>query len=161
MLYPNFDDFLSLSKNHLEPGEHLKALPGAGSTVNATTASPRLSAALARYERKKEAFFVPLMPGGSSLLSRGMPAAGLPAFDALAVVDLLGFGVQAGMTGVAQAGAARMRELGLDGDECAENDGEGWTWARCLEKLRVEQGLMERWAVWLGRWAVTWGREKS
>ncbi|EIN05955.1 hypothetical protein PUNSTDRAFT_136755 [Punctularia strigosozonata HHB-11173 SS5] len=79
MLYPNYNDFVSLSTNHLEPGSHVKV----GMT--------------AEYLKKKALFEVPLMapavPSPDGLRPVGlldMPGTSLPDFDSLPVLDLLG-----------------------------------------------------------------------
>ncbi|KAL4266854.1 Glycosyltransferase 2 [Pleurotus pulmonarius] len=71
MLYPNFEDFLSLSTNHVEVGSHVKA----------------------RTREKLELFLLPLMP-----LSAGrpngellkLPGKTLPAWSTLPVLNLTG-----------------------------------------------------------------------
>jgi hypothetical protein len=71
MLYPNYDDFLSLSTNHVEIGSHVADL-----SVKA---------------KKKAQFVVPLIPlddHGMSLLQ--LPNEELPNLDDLPVVDLFG-----------------------------------------------------------------------
>ncbi|TFK25646.1 glycosyltransferase 2 [Coprinopsis marcescibilis] len=69
MLYPNFDDFASLSTNHLELGSHVKV----------------------RSREKQEMFDLPLMPlpplGGNTDLSR-LPDGGLPRYRDLPVLNL-------------------------------------------------------------------------
>jgi len=79
MLYPNYANFSSLSTNHLEPGAHVKRLPRAIS------------------EKKRAQFDLPLMPlpnmNESDILSTGLldlPESGMPAWDALPVLDLHG-----------------------------------------------------------------------
>jgi len=71
MLYPNYEDFLSLSTNHLEVGSHVKV----------------------RSKEKRNLFLLPLVPlsepqGPCKLLD--MPDQTLPDFDALPVLNLIG-----------------------------------------------------------------------
>ena len=70
MLYPNYDDFVSFSTNHLELGSHV---------------SP------AKAKAKAE-FIVPLMAldNSTSLLSQ-LPTEVLPALERLPAVDLHGY----------------------------------------------------------------------
>jgi len=75
MLYPNFDNFTSLSTNHLEVGSHVKDLP------------------IDVYEKKKQLFQLPLMEGrgaggGTGLLD--LPQQVLPEWLRLPVLDLAG-----------------------------------------------------------------------
>ncbi|KAF9218498.1 hypothetical protein BS17DRAFT_762234 [Gyrodon lividus] len=79
MLYPNYEDFVSFSTNHLEVGSHVKHEPGD------------------EYERKKQSFLLPLMPlsdassddaRGPSLLD--FPKGTLPNWRDLPVLDLMG-----------------------------------------------------------------------
>ena len=72
MVYPNYDNFVSLSTNHLEAGSHVKG-------------TSRES-----YVQKREIFRVPLMglEGTTRLLD--LPHGMLPAFDDLPVLDLFG-----------------------------------------------------------------------
>jgi hypothetical protein len=79
MLYPNYANFSSLSTNRLEPGAHVKQLPR---TI---------------FEKKRSQFDVPLMRlpnlNTSEVLSTGLldlPENGMPAWDALPVLDLHG-----------------------------------------------------------------------
>lgn len=82
MLYPNYADYLSLSTNHLEVGSHVKPLGPAA------------------YERKKRLFRLPLLrppaharsgaPGALETGLMDLPAARMPAWAALPVLDLLG-----------------------------------------------------------------------
>ncbi|KAF4611047.1 hypothetical protein D9613_006824 [Agrocybe pediades] len=71
MLYPNYEDFLSLSTNHLEVGSHVKV----------------------RSQEKRDLFLLPLLPlspgtRGHRLLE--IPDQRLPAFETLPVLDLTG-----------------------------------------------------------------------
>jgi len=69
MLYPNYDDFVSFSTNHLELGSHV---------------SPEKAKA-------KAEFIVPLMPlGNSSSIISQLPLGELPALENLPVVNLHG-----------------------------------------------------------------------
>lgn len=81
MLYPNYDNFLSLSTNHLEIGSHVKEQPRS------------------IYDKKKALFTLPLMVPSSSTLDSGemvttgllkMPKKTLPSWSELPVLDLLG-----------------------------------------------------------------------
>lgn len=73
MLYPNYEDFISLSTNHLEVGSHVKV----------------------RTKEKRDLFVLPLMqlsrsdsPPIPSLLD--LPSGTLPKWDALPVLNLTG-----------------------------------------------------------------------
>lgn len=73
MLYPNYDDFVSLSTNHLEVGSHVKI----------------------RTKEKRDLFLLPLMqlpminpPSTTSLLD--LPFNTLPEWDSLPVLNLTG-----------------------------------------------------------------------
>jgi hypothetical protein len=70
MVYPNYDDFVSFSTNHLERGSH----------VSDTSA------------QKKAMFVVPLMGGseGDKIVD-GLPWGELPALEDMTVVDLMGY----------------------------------------------------------------------
>ncbi|CCM02448.1 uncharacterized protein FIBRA_04547 [Fibroporia radiculosa] len=77
MLYPNFDGYVSLSTNHLEVGSHVKDVPKEV------------------YLRKKRLFLLPLMALPDLLHSNAtglldLPDHGLPPWDQLPVLDLLG-----------------------------------------------------------------------
>lgn len=75
MLYPNFDQFISLSTNHLEVGSHVKDIP------------------LDSYIQKKESFSVPLMQlplAGKDSLLLDLPGKRLPPYDNLPTLDLFG-----------------------------------------------------------------------
>ena len=81
MLYPNYDDFLSLSTNHLEVGSHVKE-------------SPRNV-----YDQKKALFTVPLMKLPDRIGSPtdipdtgllNLPEGKLPDWNDLPVLDLMG-----------------------------------------------------------------------
>ncbi|THH10740.1 hypothetical protein EW145_g1127 [Phellinidium pouzarii] len=78
MLYPNYDDFVSLSTNHLEIGSHVKDQPRS------------------IYDQKRAMFTLPLMTlpdGGEGKLSTGLlvlPGEQMPAWSDLPVLDLLG-----------------------------------------------------------------------
>lgn len=98
MLYPNYDDYISLSTNHLEVGSHVRDMP--------TDA----------YVQKQKLFLLPLMtvprhthhsPPTTQLLD--MPGKTLPAVDKLPVLDLLGL-VTDGQTLLAR-GTAGLSEL--------------------------------------------------
>jgi len=72
MVYPNYDNFVSLSTNHLEIGSHVKDAPRE------------------TYVQKREMFRVPLMglEGATRLVD--LPHGMLPVFDDLPVLDLFG-----------------------------------------------------------------------
>ncbi|KAF8449233.1 hypothetical protein L210DRAFT_3388646 [Boletus edulis BED1] len=103
MLYPNYDDFVSLSTNHLEVGSHVRDEPGEV------------------YERKKRLFSLPLMrlvgalargDGGDVGHGPGLldlPGAALPEWDRLPVLDLLG--EVSSMEGIQGRGDQRRAEL--------------------------------------------------
>jgi hypothetical protein len=73
MLYPNYDDFVSLSTNHLEIGSHVKG----------------------RSDTQREQFLLPLMklPGRDDSIGVGLldlPGGSLPDWDALPTLNLTG-----------------------------------------------------------------------
>lgn len=75
MLYPNYEDFVSLSTNHLEVGSHVKV----------------------RTKEKQDLFLLPLLqlPDVSSVRSTGpglleLPYSNLPSWDRLPVLNLTG-----------------------------------------------------------------------
>ncbi|GBE86560.1 hypothetical protein SCP_0904390 [Sparassis crispa] len=80
MLYPNYEDYISLSTNHLEAGSHVKDVPSE------------------TYLRKKRLFLLPLMalpdvidwlsPLVTGLLD--LPGGTLPRWQEMPVLDLLG-----------------------------------------------------------------------
>jgi hypothetical protein len=75
MLYPNFDQFISLSTNHLEVGSHVKDVP------------------IDSYVQKKESFSVPLMPlplAGKDSMLLDIPGMRLPLYAGLPTLDLFG-----------------------------------------------------------------------
>jgi hypothetical protein len=152
MLYPNYDDFLSLSTNHLEPGQHVKIpvvptslAPVDPNTPNDLTSPPpsRLSPEdqasaeaayasaifeLEKHAKKKAMFTVPLIPASTSLLSMGLPPfpEGLPAFENLPILDFWGFPRSA--ESLVEAGRETYTNVVLQG--CVEvpegEDGKGW-----------------------------------
>ena len=92
MLYPNYQDFVSLSTNHLEVGSHVKS----------------------RTKEKKESFIVPLMQLPSSLPSPisellDLPDNTLPRWDSLPVLNLTGSLTTLGL--LAERGRQRRAEL--------------------------------------------------
>ena len=100
MLYPNYDDFVSLSTNHLEVGSHVRDEPGEV------------------YERKKQWFSLPLMrtegalagedaDAGPGLLD--LPGGALPDWNQLPVLDLLG--ELSSMKEIQRRGDERRQEL--------------------------------------------------
>ena len=95
MLYPNYDDYISLSTNHLELGSHVKQLPKE------------------LYERKKELFTLPLLqPARSAVGSSGLldlPHERLPPWLGLPILDLVGL-VTSSRQLIAR-GAQRQQEL--------------------------------------------------
>lgn len=78
MLYPNYEDFVSLSTNHLEVGSHVKDRPGGV------------------YHQRKELFFLPLMPLPDKEISSpspgllDLPDQTLPSWSSLPVLNLTG-----------------------------------------------------------------------
>jgi hypothetical protein len=98
MLYPNYANFSSLSTNRLEPGAHVKRLPRA------------------IFDKKRAQFDVPIMPlpnmNESEILSTGLldlPESGMPAWDALPVLDLHGSVVSEGL--IVDRGRARRPDV--------------------------------------------------
>ena len=102
MLYPNYDDFVSLSTNHLEVGSHVKDAP---EDV---------------YEKKKHLFSLPLMrlsgalaggdaahPHDPRLLD--LPGGALPDWGRLPVLDLVG--EVSSMEAIQRRGDERRTEL--------------------------------------------------
>jgi hypothetical protein len=92
MLYPNYQDFVSLSTNHLEVGSHVKF----------------------RTKEKKESFIVPLMQLSSSAPSPTsglleLPDNMLPGWDSLPVLNLTGS--LATLKSLAEDGRRRRTEL--------------------------------------------------
>ncbi|KAH7885858.1 hypothetical protein F5I97DRAFT_1876012 [Phlebopus sp. FC_14] len=101
MLYPNYEDFVSFSTNHLEVGSHVRSQPEG------------------EYERKKKLFRLPLMPlpGVSSDKSPNildLPGGTLPSWSTLPVLDLMG--ELSSMDTIEQRGALRRAELHLCSD---------------------------------------------
>ena len=99
MLYPNYDDFVSLSTNHLEVGSHVKDDPGEA------------------YEKKKHLFSLPLMRLEGALADAGhgprlldLPGGTLPDWDRLPVLDLVG--EVSSMEAIQRRGDERRTELG-------------------------------------------------
>ena len=72
MVYPNYDNFVSLSTNHLEIGSHVKEAP------------------LESYAQKREKFRVPLMELQGTTQLMDLPHGALPSFSDLPVLDLFG-----------------------------------------------------------------------
>ncbi|OCB85462.1 hypothetical protein A7U60_g7471 [Sanghuangporus baumii] len=97
MLYPNYDDFVSLSTNHLEVGSHVKQQPRS------------------IYEQKKSLFTLPLMvPSDGSDDSQGtglldLPEETLPQWSDLPVLDF--WGTVSGETEVETRGTERQKKL--------------------------------------------------
>lgn len=105
MVYPNYDDFVSLSTNHLEVGSHVKDEPGE------------------MYEKKKHMFSLPLMHLSGALARDAahgprlldLPGGTLPDLDRLPVLDLVG--EVSSMEMIQQRGSERRAELaGCMGD---------------------------------------------
>jgi hypothetical protein len=98
MLYPNFDDFVSLSTNHIEVGSHVKS----------------------RSKEKKDQFLLPLMTlpdleGKPSIGLLDLPAGTMPSWNSLPVLNLTGSLTTLGA--ITQAGLLRKEELRLH--ECS------------------------------------------
>ncbi|KAI5124197.1 hypothetical protein M0805_005048 [Coniferiporia weirii] len=100
MLYPNYDDFMSLSTNHLEMGSHVKEQPRG------------------IHDRKKALFTLPLMilsndvADSDKLLSTGLlnlPGEQLPVWSDLPVLNLLG--VLSSEQELKELGANRQNEV--------------------------------------------------
>ena len=72
MVYPNYDNFVSLSTNHFEVGSHVKDTQWES------------------YVQKREMFRVPLMGLEGTTRLVDLPHGTLPAFDDLPVLDLFG-----------------------------------------------------------------------
>lgn len=72
MVYPNYDNFVSLSTNHLEIGSHVK------------------DTSQESYVQKREMFRVPLMSLEGTTRLVDLPHGTLPTFDELPVLDLFG-----------------------------------------------------------------------
>jgi hypothetical protein len=96
MLYPNFEGFVSLSTNHLEPGAHVKALPAFNSTnLNYLNAS---YADADKEREKRDLFRLPLMRLPASTAQETMTESGLlqlpenrlPSLDNLPILNLTG-----------------------------------------------------------------------
>jgi hypothetical protein len=100
MLYPNYDDYLSLSTNHLELGSHVKQLPKE------------------LFERKKAQFTLPLLQAfNSSVGTKGkhvrlldLPEERLPSWPELPILDLIG--VVSSSSDLVTRGIRRQEELG-------------------------------------------------
>ena len=118
MLYPNFEGFVSLSTNHLEPGAHVKAFlpPPVNSTdfVNPNhlnSSYPDVD----KEKEKRELFRLPLMP--LPLPSRPSKATGLlelpenclPSLDTLPTLNLTGY--LSSQRGLRDQGDQRRKEL--------------------------------------------------
>ena len=105
MLYPNYDNYLSLSTNHLELGSHVKQLPKD------------------LYERKKELFTLPLLQpvnttpvsatetgtGARNVGLLDLPLGRLPAWRDLPILDLVG--LVSSSRQLVTRGMQRQREL--------------------------------------------------
>lgn len=90
MVYPNYDDFVALSTNHLEVGAHVRV----------------------RTQERQELFQVPLMPlvaggRGEGLLS--LPGGAMPEWRQLPVLNLTGSLVE--LADLASIGRVRLGEL--------------------------------------------------
>jgi hypothetical protein len=95
MLYPNFDDFASLSTNHLEPGSHVKN----------------------RTKEKQDLFQVPLIQNLRQML---LPDGRLVDWEELPVLNLTGSLVS--LIGLAERGLETRNELFDCADQPAEFD---------------------------------------
>jgi hypothetical protein len=98
MLYPNFDDFVSLSTNHIEVGSHVKN----------------------RSKEKREQFLLPLMTlpdlgGKPSVGLLDLPGGTMPHWNSLPVLNLTGSLMT--LEAIKQAGLSRKGELRLH--ECS------------------------------------------
>jgi len=91
MVYPNYDNFVSLSTNHLEIGSHVK---------DTTRGS---------YEQKREKFRVPLMGLEGTTRLVDLPHGALPMFDDLPVLDL--FGQPSSLEALTLLGQTRRSEI--------------------------------------------------
>ena len=102
MLYPNYNNFVSLSTNHLEAGSHVK------------------DTSRESYLQKKEMFRVPLMglEGATRLLD--LPHGALPAFSDLPVLDL--FGQLSRLHSLIRSGQTRQSEIVPTCDPSSENN---------------------------------------
>jgi hypothetical protein len=101
MLYPNFEGFVSLSTNHLEPGAHVKALPPPYNSTDLMNPNRFNSSYsdLDKERERRELFRLPLMPlpkpvpsrppTGTGLLQ--LPENSLPCLDTLPTLNLTGY----------------------------------------------------------------------
>ena len=104
MLYPNYDDYKSLSTNHLEIGSHVKVV------------------SRDVYERKKRLFLLPLLElpsdsqeAGNTTSLLDLPMGRVPSWPALPVTDL--FGLLTTAETLKGRGNARRKELFGCGDD--------------------------------------------
>ena len=91
MVYPNYDNFVSLSTNHLEIGSHVK------------------NSSRETYVQKREMFRVPLMGLEGTTRPTDLPHGTLPMFRDLPVLDL--FGRLTSLETLIRRGQARRSEI--------------------------------------------------
>ena len=91
MVYPNYDNFVSLSTNHFEIGSHVK---------NTSRES---------YVKKREMFRVPVMGLEGPARLMDLPNGTLPGFNDLPVLDL--FGQLSSLEDLIQLGQTRQSEV--------------------------------------------------
>ena len=91
MVYPNYDNFVSLSTNHLEAGSHVK------------------DTSRESYVQKREMFRVPLMDLEGTTRLLDLPRGALPAFGDLPVLDL--FGRPSSLESLIRLGQKRRSEM--------------------------------------------------
>ena len=101
MVYPNYDNFVSLSTNHLEIGSHVK------------------DNSRGSYVQKREMFRVPLMDLEGTTRLVDLPQGTLPVFDDLPVLDL--FGQLSSLETLIQLGQARLSEMVTTCGHLSEN----------------------------------------
>jgi len=99
MLYPNFEGFVSLSTNHLEPGAHVKAFPPPYNSTYFVHTNHLNSSYfdVDKEKEKRDLFRLPLMPlpspsrtpTGTGLLQ--LPENRLPSLDVLPTLNLTGY----------------------------------------------------------------------
>ena len=95
MLYPNFEGFISLSTNHLEPGAHVKAPPLFNSATFVYPNNLNVTYDVDKEKEKRDLFRLPLMqlplhPEKTTGLLR-LPDNRLPLFNDLPILNLTGY----------------------------------------------------------------------